>query len=92
MPDVAKQLRQMEDYLRVLVKEREAVVPMIHRKELVPFATLFRLQEFTGSTNAPTPVPRDQEKSSYRFEAQFADAYDEILESISRNLRTLARA
>ena len=68
------------------------VMPTILGKQSVSFATLVRLQEFTGSTNAPSPVPANQGKSSYRFEDHFADAYDDILESVSRNLKALASA
>ena len=90
--DVAQQLRNMEDYLRVLLKERESVQSNIHSGKDVTFNTLVRLNEFTTSTSKDSPVPLSDEKPHYRFSTQFADAYDDILENISHNLRQLTNA
>jgi hypothetical protein len=85
-------LRQMEDYLRVLLKESEKALPSIASAGNVQFIKLVRLNEFTSSTKVASPVPENDPKSEYRFKTHFAEAYDKILKEISRNLKDLAGA
>jgi len=92
MKNVGEYLGNMEDYLRVLLRESEEELPNIATEDGVKFEKLTHLNEFTSSTTKESPIPKERKKSDYRFKTHFANAYDEILKAISRNLKDLAGA
>jgi hypothetical protein len=84
IPDVAKGLRYMEDYLREVVKESEkeraaaGVAP-------IPINKLARLQEFTASRNAQYALPGGTDLEC-RFKSHFSGAREGILMAIQPHL------
>lgn len=84
---VAEGLRDMEDYLRVVLRESEQARARVHSGCKMSFPELVRLREFTGSSGAKSPVPDGHKTSNYRFSSHFADAYEHILTDIRPNLK-----
>jgi hypothetical protein len=86
--DVAPWLRQMEEYLRAILRERDEFLSKIRPGESILFAKLAYLAEFTGDADASTP----DHQTNYKFKSHFADPYDEIWEKISWKLKIFSDA
>ncbi|QEC44486.1 hypothetical protein [Pseudobacter ginsenosidimutans] len=82
-------LGTMEDYLRKILNEFEAVSPLLKSGKAVHFKQLERLDEFTGRVTKNREFCFSKGKPpniDYRFTESFSDLYDEVIEEIGKNL------
>jgi nucleoside phosphorylase len=86
LKDVSAQLKQMEDYLRQILKEFEATNPSLQKAQPVEFSTLERLNEFTCSTKQEFKFARYGRKTDYRFKTHFSRPYYAVVKIVKEHL------